>query len=115
MELKITTMEYNGGCPHCGSSDGILNIGRDHWGICRKHQVKWYIGSNLFSGWRDETDEQWRRNTYELSAYRQVEPIFPTCWTDSANEPSAKIIPFPGAALNPSLVGRTSYRTVEGS
>lgn len=106
MGFKVRTTEYFGGCPHCGSSDGFLNFGRDHWGICHKHQVKWYIGSNLFSGWRDEAEEQWLRNTYRLSPYHQVEPIFPTCWTDSADEPSANIIQFSGAVLNPSLVGR---------
>ena len=100
------TTEYFGGCPHCMGSDGFLNIGRDHWGICRKHQAKWYIGSNLFSGWRDETEEDWLRNSYKIAGYRQVEPIFPAYWTASANKSSAKIISFPGAARNSSLVGR---------
>ena len=36
-----------GVCPHCHSNDGWLNVGRDEWAICHRHQVKWLIGSNL--------------------------------------------------------------------
>ena len=32
---------YNGGCPECGKQDRILNIGRDHWGVCVSHKNKW--------------------------------------------------------------------------
>ena len=71
--LKDNFMDANiecfGGCPYCGGYDVFLNIGRDHWIICRTHQVKWHIGSNLFSCWRNQTEEQWLRNTYELAGY----------------------------------------------
>jgi hypothetical protein len=41
--------DYFGVCPTCGSNDGFLIIGRDHWFICKEHRVKWLVGSNLFS------------------------------------------------------------------
>ena len=88
-------IECFGGCPYCGGYDRILNIERDHWGMCRTHQVKWDIGSNLFSNWRDETEERWLRNTYELAGYREVESVFPSELPDPISGSSAKIIPFP--------------------
>lgn len=88
-------IECFGGCPYCGGYDRILNIERVHWMMCRTHQVKWDIGSNLFSGWRGETEEQWIRNTYELAGYREVESVFPSEFPDPVNGTSAKIIPFP--------------------
>ena len=95
MKSNITMLECFGGCPYCGDSDGYLNIERDHWGICRTHQVKWHFGSNLFSCWRHQTEEQWLRNTYELAGYREVESVLPAQLADSVSETSAKIIPFP--------------------
>ena len=65
-----------GGCPHCGGNDGWLNVGRDEWAICRGHQVKWLIGSNLFSDWQHETEEDWLRNRYRLEQHMTVEPVF---------------------------------------
>ncbi len=90
-----SNIECFGGCPYCGGYDVFLNIGRDHWIICRTHQVKWHIGSNLFSNWRNETEEQWLRNSYELAGYREVESVFPSEFPDPVNGLSAKIIPFP--------------------
>ncbi len=88
-------IECFGGCPYCGGYDIYLDIGRDHWMVCRTHQVKWCIGSNLFSSWRNQTEEQWLRNTYELAGYREVEPILPPQLPDSVSETSANIILFP--------------------
>jgi len=48
-------------CPHCGKTDGYVNVGRGHWFFCIEHRVKWYAGSNLFSSWHDETEEEQRR------------------------------------------------------
>ena len=77
LQPKVTTDEYFGGCPHCGETAGYINIGRDHWFVCDRHKTKWWIGSNLFSSWRDEDEEVWRRNDYQLQNYMTVEPIHP--------------------------------------
>jgi hypothetical protein len=71
------TDEYFGGCPECGGSDFYFNIQRDHYCTCDKHKTVWYIGSNLFSAWQDESDEIWQGNKIRYSNYRSVKPIFP--------------------------------------
>jgi hypothetical protein len=47
-------------CPHCHNHDGYINIGSSHWFICDEHKVMWCIGSNLFSSWREETEDEQR-------------------------------------------------------
>ncbi len=71
-----STDEYFGGCPTCGKSDGYSNVGRNHWGSCDAHKVKWSIGSNLFSSWHDEDETVWQKNAERLSTYREVKPIY---------------------------------------
>ena len=74
---KVTTDEYFGGCPTCGKNDGYLNVARDHWMVCHEHKARWLVGSNLFSSWRDESEEDWQRNEYRMNGYAEVEPISP--------------------------------------
>ena len=33
----------------------VFDDGPDTWMVCKKHQVKWFVGSNLFSAWFDMT------------------------------------------------------------
>ncbi len=49
----VTTDQYFGGCPHCGGSDGFLNIGRE------------------------QDEDIWLRNRYRLSVFMQVKPVLP--------------------------------------
>jgi hypothetical protein len=70
--------EEFGWCPECGRSDGYLNIGRVHWYYCDAHRVKWCIGSNLFSSWRDEDEPTWQRNAQHLAPYRERNEHTPT-------------------------------------
>lgn len=65
-----------GGCPECGGDDGYLNVGRDHWMFCETHRTRWLFGSNLFSSWRHETEEEWEANRRKLAEFRVVEPRF---------------------------------------
>jgi hypothetical protein len=65
---------YFGSCPECGNADRYLNFHRDHWFVCDEHEVRWWVGSNLFSSWRDETEEDWEANGQLLMGYRQVKP-----------------------------------------
>ena len=74
---KVETNEYFGGCPHCGKNDGYLNVGREHWFVCHQHRATWWAGSNLFSAWRDETEDDWRKNEGRMHDYEVVEPIYP--------------------------------------
>ena len=48
--------------------------------FCREHKKSWDIGSNLFSSWRDETEDEQRAAWDEagLEDCKRVEPIYPT-------------------------------------
>ena len=69
--------DYFGGCPKCGASHGIANVGRGHWGYCSEHRAKWSIGSNLFSSWRLQTEDEQRAiyNEIGLGDFYEVEPL----------------------------------------
>jgi hypothetical protein len=70
--------DYFGVCPHCHKNDGFINISRSHWFLCDEHKVKWCVGSNLFSSWRNETEDEQRR-AYDqrgVGNYAEVRPYF---------------------------------------
>ncbi len=75
MAIKAEQIGPFGGCPTCGAGAQYLNVGREHWFVCRLHEVKWLVGSNLFSGWRHEEDWEWEENERELAGYEEVEPL----------------------------------------
>jgi hypothetical protein len=76
-DALITEVEhYFGACPECHSDGEMLNIGRGHWFVCDEHRTRWFIGSNLFSSWRDEDETIWRANHERLKDYRDVDPYF---------------------------------------
>ena len=68
------TYNYFGYCPHCDVSNMYCNIGRDHWFYCELHQVCWCVGSNLFSDWKEESEETWKENEAFLEPFTVVEP-----------------------------------------
>lgn len=61
-----------GVCPECRRAGELLNVERQHWAICTRHRLKWCVGSNLFSAWRDEAPAVWAKNTAVLGGYREV-------------------------------------------
>jgi hypothetical protein len=71
-----TRDEDFGGCPTCGMTNGFVNDGADHWFVCDRHKVKWYVGSNLFSSWRDRTAQDRFRNRDLLGSHQQVKATF---------------------------------------
>ena len=75
----MTTQEqddYFGVCPVCRKTDGHTNVGRDHWFFCKEHKTRWWAGSNMLSGWRDETEDEQRQkyNEIGLGEFEKVEP-----------------------------------------
>jgi hypothetical protein len=62
-----------GVCPECGRLGEFFNVGPVHWCVCRRHGLTWRIGENLFSGWRNESREQWLMNADFLCRCREVE------------------------------------------
>jgi hypothetical protein len=63
---------YWGRCPECDAQPAFVNIGRNHWFFCATHKVCWCVGSNLFSSWREETEERWQRNAEFLRGFQDV-------------------------------------------
>src|ERR1700722_8106001 len=43
MNDKITVTDYFGGCPKCGGSDSLYNVGRANWFVCHTHKVRWTV------------------------------------------------------------------------
>ncbi len=85
-DAVVTTLPF-GGCPGCGNTDGWLadrwhadgytNDQCDLWFFCDRHKTRWRVGSNLFSGGRDENKETWLRNRFKLARYMTVKPVMP--------------------------------------
>ena len=80
MEEKLSQTTYPddhfGLCPKCGRENGYINIGRGHWFKCDAHQVIWFVGENLFSSWRSQSEVEQRRIFKEHQHYERVSPVF---------------------------------------
>ncbi len=78
----IETMESKGecanwgNCPQCGEEPGYVNIGKVHFMVCNGCRTHWCIGANLFSSWRDETEEDWAKNGKLLDDCLPVHSIY---------------------------------------
>lgn len=64
-----------GVCPKCGKTDGFVNLGQEHWFICRDHKSKWFVGLNLFEGWENQTVAQTESIAIMLGGYQEIIPI----------------------------------------
>jgi len=64
---------YFGHCPVPGHENYYLNVGRKHWMVCEKCRIKWLIGENLFSSWRQESADVWQRNAETIKEYEEVD------------------------------------------
>jgi hypothetical protein len=67
---------YFGLCPVCHKYDGRANAGRSHHFYCKEHKTSWCAGSNLFSDWRHQTEEEQRKiwDAIGLDGFADVEP-----------------------------------------
>lgn len=65
-----------GVCPICGGNDGYLNFGRGHWFYCRKHEIRWFAGDDLFSTWRSESTGDWKKNFKDIGHFQTVEAAY---------------------------------------
>jgi len=59
-------------CVRCGVECAFRNIGREHWGFCDPCRIKWCIGENLFSGWREQSDEVFEENWEFLKDFEDL-------------------------------------------
>ena len=82
--LTLPAADHFGVCPCCGTADGHLNIGRDHWMYCRTHRVKWRVGHDCFPDWRSQTPQDWRQNERLLALFDEIEPARPDLFASDA-------------------------------
>jgi hypothetical protein len=73
--LELNAQPHFGDCPKCKSNDGHINVGRDHWFVCKKHRVKWKGGHDMFPDWKNETLSIWRTNEKMLDLFMEIEPF----------------------------------------
>jgi hypothetical protein len=71
---NMASDDHFGVCPVCGKHDGYVNVGRSHWFVCNEHKVKWCFGANVFSSWREQSEEEQRRiyDARGIGSYRDV-------------------------------------------
>jgi hypothetical protein len=50
----------------------MLNIGRGHWAVCDICKSAIFLGSNLASSWRDESEDDWVRNSDSINGYKII-------------------------------------------
>lgn len=74
-KLENAKENYFGGCPECGNTNGYLNLRSTHVFVCDEHKTGWIIGANLFSCWKEETEQDWDKNLKLLEGYRKVKAI----------------------------------------
>lgn len=67
---------FDGRCPYCAGAGELVNVERSHYIVCRKHRAAWFVGANLYSCWRHETEEKWAKNKKLLRSCKFVDPIF---------------------------------------
>jgi hypothetical protein len=92
----IDSGALGGVCPQCYRTDGYVNIGKEHWGICDVHRVRWPIGYNLFSECKDEPWELQQQVWSKVALYEVVESgscdelVTSACPTQDCQEPGAE-------------------------
>lgn len=65
-----------GVCPTCNKTDGYANAGKMHIFFCIEHRVRWTVGANLFSSWREQSEDEQRHiyDTVGLGDFTEIEP-----------------------------------------
>jgi hypothetical protein len=59
-------------CRH-GHPVRLFNIGGGHFVACDECRTYIFVGSNLMSTWRQETEDVWRRNSDSVEGYGFIE------------------------------------------
>ncbi len=78
---RVQENDHFGGCPQCFQetgrlySDKYIDVGREHWFVCRQHRNKWCAGANLFGSWREHTEATAKINRRRLRSHTEVTPV----------------------------------------
>ena len=87
--LPPLPVHYEGCCPLCHSGGELVHVNREQFIVCRDHRLAWHIGSNLYSGWRELTEEQQAENRRFLECCEIIEIPECTC----TPEPDLGVLP----------------------
>ncbi len=64
---------YFGACPCLREDIKFFNVGSAHWLYCDECKVRWCVGENSFSKWKDEDEEIWKNNMQKYGEYRIID------------------------------------------
>jgi hypothetical protein len=59
-------MDIESGCT-------CISVGRAHFAVCMLHKKKRFIGSNLFSAWKDKSEEEWKKSAELLETFTSID------------------------------------------
>lgn len=61
-------------CPECSAEKTCVfyNIGPTLFKTCPDCKIRWEVGWNILSGWKDETEEIWEASYDLLKTYRNL-------------------------------------------
>jgi len=51
----------------------VFNIGRGHFAACDSCRTYTFLGANMMSCWREESEDIWRRNSDSVEGYEFIE------------------------------------------
>jgi hypothetical protein len=70
--------DHFGLCPECHQAEGFVNAGKAHFVFCKVHRLFWFVGANLFSSWKEQTEEEQRKIWQDVGMdhFDEVEPFF---------------------------------------
>jgi hypothetical protein len=72
IKLIFDEHHYFGHCPILTHENYYLNISRGHWMVCDECKIRWFIGANLFSSWRNQTKTTWKKNFIKIKDYEKI-------------------------------------------
>jgi hypothetical protein len=75
---RFAATPETGGCPVCHCYSAVVNIGCEHWAVCRIHRTCWPIGQDRFAVWQSEDPQTHADNFIELRNYAECKPWFPS-------------------------------------
>ena len=81
-DILIVTDDDNywGHCTVDSHENFYLNIGKGHWMVCHECKIKWFIGANLFSSWRQENRAIWIANSVMIKDYIDLTDLISNTW-----------------------------------
>ena len=71
--LVFDNDNYFGHCLIPEHENFYLNIGRQNWMYCDECKIRWFMGENLISTWRQENEDIWEKNYKKIKDYEELD------------------------------------------